>query len=77
MWVQVVDVCDVVFGINLYEESRVAKGFPSLLGYELRSNGECQSMHCFERCTVSHLLMQSLCIYFVRSLLRCFCRLIS
>lgn len=33
-------MCDVVFGINLYEESRVAKGFPSMLSYEMRSNGE-------------------------------------
>jgi len=34
-----IKVCDVVISINLYEESRVAKGLPSLLGFEVRSNG--------------------------------------
>ena len=36
---QIADVCDVVLGIAFYEESRVAKGVASLLGFSLRSNG--------------------------------------
>ena len=36
---QIAEVCDVVLGINFYEESRVAKGVASLLGFSLRSNG--------------------------------------
>ena len=36
---QIADVCDVVLGIAFYEESRVAKGVASLLGFSLRANG--------------------------------------
>lgn len=43
-----IEACDVVIGINLYEESRVAKGLPSMLGFELRSNGR-QNLDLLDR----------------------------
>jgi hypothetical protein len=48
---QEVEVCDVVVGINVYEESRVAKGYPSVLDFETRSNGQhavCIHVGCVE-----------------------------
>jgi hypothetical protein len=43
-----VEVCDVVIGINLHEEARVAKGFPSLLSFEVRANGR-QNIELLDR----------------------------
>jgi len=43
-----VEVCDVVIGINLHEEARVAKGFPSLLSFEVRANGR-QNLELLDR----------------------------
>jgi hypothetical protein len=57
VWLKVVEVCDVVIGINMYEESRVAKGLPSLLGFECRSNGISTLLHAdLHLSTIKHLL---------------------
>ena len=45
---QHVEECDVVIGINLYEESRIAKGLASMLGWQTRSNGR-QNIELLDR----------------------------